>query len=1174
MFDLTPQQKEAFDYKNHISLTANAGSGKTFVLSKRFVGILLNEEIDLSSIVAITFTDKAAGELNKKIAREIDERILEEVNSGKRKKLEEIRRQLVSANISTIHSFCINILREFSPEAEIDPNFSVIDQTTTNEIFQLCVEDSINTNIKNPESSEELKYIIRYFGSKKAFIAQLENSLNQKNTIDQISKKLYLRSDEEIALYLRQEFETIFNQIFSTQISEVITILRIINDFIIEQNNTNKYAAETEHLLNHFTANLSSVSKIKLLKQFVGSALTKEYTVRKSGYLSKGPGEYQNQIEIINSLFLELQPFFSFDEGSKHEIELARIGRTYLKIFNSINKLYTDRKKQKGYLDFEDLLIFTQHVLQREEVQTYLREKFRYIMIDEYQDTNELQYEIFMPILDNLRSGNLFVVGDEKQSIYMFRNAELEVFNKTKKEIDGIEKIGRLLSLPHSFRMAPPLVLFINKIFSNLFSNPDIFFNEVEHNELVCAKDENEIGRVELLLSEAGGETNECDLVAEKILKLRYDNEAELKDIAILCRKRDSFAELEKVFVKKNIPYSIVGGKGFYQRQTIYDIYNYLSFLLKHENDSALVGILRSPFFNISDLQLYKISLSEGNTFYEKLKSSSEDNSELKEVFNRLNENLLIASSTEIYSLIRKILLESGYWAVIASKKNSSQEIANVEKLLLLARAFTKKSFKNLYDFTVSMRESIEDHEDEGQAQVTRDENSVKILTIHQAKGLEFKAVFLYNCNDTVKDSSVKSKSLICDKNYGVIAKVPTDGNYFNKYDTAPIVSLYNYIIYRKNLAEIKRLLYVGLTRARNYLFISAELKKEEPSKNSFLDLILNGLNAENSTNELNLSSMVQFMKLMNGEYKFYNKNVSLIIPIKREIEKAESIELKEKTTLEEKIILTKKIHDRPKREIISATKISMFTQCPVKYQLTYELGYSTIYNLVKERSDEFEFNQIEDDELRRYAQLKGKLIHAVLKEEVVREELSEYLTTSLSLELFSSDSQKNDFQISLMKELDRYYSSDMYQTISKSDNYKNEFEVYCEEKEHYLYGIIDKLIIEKDKLIIVDYKTDNISIDQLGTRAESYIPQLTFYAYVLSKLYQSYKNFQLRLIFLKYADELIVKDINHNDLDKYSIELNESINKIYSSDYKPNLHHCSKCHFALEGNKCVKTFL
>ena len=115
-------------------------------------------------------------------------------------------------------------------------------------------------------------------------------------------------------------------------------------------------------------------------------------------------------------------------------------------------------------------------------------------MIDEYQDTNELQYEIFMPILDHLRSGNLFVVGDEKQSIYLFRNAELEIFERTKNEIQSMDKDGELLSLPHSFRMAPQLVLFTNHLFSNLFKNPNTYFNEVKHSDLVCAKEEDQKG--------------------------------------------------------------------------------------------------------------------------------------------------------------------------------------------------------------------------------------------------------------------------------------------------------------------------------------------------------------------------------------------------------------------------------------------------------------------------------------------------------------------------------------------------------------------------------------------------------------------------------------------------------------------------------------------------------
>jgi ATP-dependent helicase/nuclease subunit A len=183
MRQLTPQQKEAIGYKTHISLTANAGSGKTFVLSKRFVEIFLNEDIDLGSIVAITFTDKAAGELNRKIAGEVDERILSETDLQKKRKLESLRRQLVSANISTIHSFCINILKEFSPEAGIDANFNPIDQNMSGELIELSVEETINNLIENTEYSQELKYLIRFFGSKKIFTGQLENSIHKRRII-------------------------------------------------------------------------------------------------------------------------------------------------------------------------------------------------------------------------------------------------------------------------------------------------------------------------------------------------------------------------------------------------------------------------------------------------------------------------------------------------------------------------------------------------------------------------------------------------------------------------------------------------------------------------------------------------------------------------------------------------------------------------------------------------------------------------------------------------------------------------------------------------------------------------------------------------------------------------------------------------------------------------------
>ncbi|MCX6171166.1 MAG: UvrD-helicase domain-containing protein [Ignavibacteriales bacterium] len=1178
MHQLTPQQKEAINYKTHISLAANAGSGKTFVLSKRFVEIFLNEEIDLSSIVAITFTDKSAGELSKKIASEVDERIVSETGVQKRRKLESLRRQLVSANISTIHSFCINILREFSPEAGIDANFNPIDQNTSSELIELSVEETINSLIENKEYSGELKYLIRFFGSKKIFTQQLENSINKRRIIEQLNDSFYLKDENEIAGLFKQKFQNEFKELFSSQIINGLNIIGIINEFVLRQKSNNETALAILEQLSKYSKEKILAGQLAILSSIKNLLLTKtDGKLRNRGYLSKNRDELEKEIAEVESLLADLNDFLSLEKTEEAEKELANFGKAFIKIHLYMKSLYTQKKKQKGFLDFEDILLFTQKILLRDEVRKYLSDKFKYIMIDEYQDTNELQYEIFMPILDHLKSGNLFVVGDEKQSIYMFRNAEPEVFERTKEEINLPENKGQILSLPHSFRMSPQLVLFTNLLFKNLFKNPNPHFNDVAQSSLICAKDETEKGNVEFLLADEDSDVTESELTANKILQLaslKTDSAIAFKEIAVLCRKRDSFAELEKSFVKHGIPFTIVGGKGFYQRQTIYDIYNYLAFLLNKEDDAALVGLLRSPFFSLSDLQLYKISLENGNSFFEKVMNLSNSNIEIKIVCDKLNENLKIAYNSEIYSIIRKILLESGYWSVIASKQNSSQELANNEKLLSLARTFSKKSFKNLYDFTVFLLESIEGYEDEGQAQVARDENTVKLLTIHQAKGLEFKAVFLYGCNQKTQEDSIRAKSLSIDKNYGLLTKVPLSKNYFNTYSSAPIAALYNYTIKRKNAAEVKRLLYVAVTRAINYLFITATHKEFSCKPGTFLHLFSEGLETDFTTDKISLSSQVDYMKFSDDKYESFARTVSLTIPVTTKLDETVSAISAAEQKKEEIIQLTQKINDVPKREIISATKISMFTQCPVKYQLTYELGYSTIYKLIKEKTNDYEFSSNEDDEMRPFGQIKGRLIHAALKDEISGEKLQTFLLSKIAAEDFSeNETVRNKFITTIVNDLEQFYKSAGYSEISSSKNYKNEFEIYCEEGEHYLYGIIDRLIIEKDKLIIIDYKTDNITSEQLISRTEDYLPQLKFYAYILSKLFRECDLFELRIIFLKYADHTGSYQINRNDLKIFGTELNEATSKIYSEQFKPNLNHCSKCHYALEGNKCVKLF-
>jgi ATP-dependent helicase/nuclease subunit A len=745
-----------------------------------------------------------------------------------------------------------------------------------------------------------------------------------------------------------------------------------------------------------------------------------------------------------------------------------------------------------------------------------------------------------------------------------------------KKEIENAEPGGELLNLPHSFRMAPKLVLFTNYLFRNLFDNPSPYFNEVRPDDLVCAKDEDEPGYAEILLAENGSEITESSLVAGRILRL-LEEEKEgitLRNIAVLCRKRDSFLELEESLVKSGIPFTIIGGKGFYQRQTIYDVYNYLSFLLNNENDPALIGILRSPFFNLSDTQLYSIKLQEGSSFFEKLINMSTASEEIRKTAGKLNASNKIAFGMEISALIRKLLLDSGYWTVISAKQNAAQELANIEKLLALARGYSKKSFKNLYDFTVFLKDAIEGFEDEGQAQIARDENTVKILTIHQAKGLEFKAVFLYGCNNTTQDDSVKARSVSFDKYFGILAKVPVKNRYFEKYSMPPVVALFNYVAERKSRAELKRLLYVGVTRAINFLFISASHKEFVPKNNSFLELIAKGFHTGFRTGGINLESEIRFMRLNGGEYDFYNKPGSLIVPIINSIERTIPAAAGKSEEKEFKFNLTKKIKDVPKKEIISATKISIFTQCPVKFQLTYELGFSTIYKLIKDETGGYEFNSGEDDELRPYAQLRGKLIHSALKDELCGDNLRRFITERAALEeLSGGGSVKEKLIESVIGEIEKFYKTKSYREIAGSANSRNEFEVYCEEGEHYLYGIIDKLVIEKNRLIIIDYKTDTVKKDQLAGRSTDYIPQLKFYAYILSKLFKEYDKFELRLNFLKHPETPVSYKINRSDLAEFRVHLAEAISKIHSGQFKPDLNHCAKCHFALEKEKCVKSF-
>ena len=344
-------------------------------------------------------------------------------------------------------------------------------------------------------------------------------------------------------------------------------------------------------------------------------------------------------------------------------------------VYDEVQRAYEDRKRQAGQLDFDDLQIKVRDLLhQQESIREQLAERYPYIMVDEYQDTDQLQYEILKPLISDYKSGNLFIVGDQNQSIYRFRGADVRVFDQTRKDIteyqsaltknftwegqileaNDLEKRGEL-HLPENFRLLRNLVGFVNLIFEEIMGGRNEF--EVEYEPLIQGRTTNQSGDVELLIGSGRGEgesespADENELIVARIQHLvgitetvwtdEGDGEKprpiRYSDIAILIRSRTRLPEIESALLEAEIPYKITGGIGFYQRQEIYDIGNYLQFLIDSENDVALAGILRAPFFGVSDVELYEIAQqSSKELFWEKVQDYVRSNRSISNLSNRL----------------------------------------------------------------------------------------------------------------------------------------------------------------------------------------------------------------------------------------------------------------------------------------------------------------------------------------------------------------------------------------------------------------------------------------------------------------------------------------------------------------------------------------------------------
>jgi len=899
-----------------------------------------------------------------------------------------------------------------------------------------------------------------------------------------------------------------------------------------------------------------------------------------------------NKVIETNNLFKGVSKSVSeFCESLKYDqvdIEMFELSKQIYILTKEILEDIERQKQEINGLDFEDLLIKARDLLRIDKVQRKVSSQLDYLMVDEFQDTNDIQYEIIkllIPELDTNSSRtsgiNLFIVGDGKQSIYGFRNADIRVFMQARKDIQqyNIRLINKgelsrdfliggevvkpttdsqssgKLDLRVTFRLNPVPASFVNNVCREIM-DPKLSEFEVEYSEFVCAKGaekvinntKENIGKISLLLSE-GDSNNEMILIAKYIKNIMNDPKYKIidsdnierrpkySDIGILARKKRNFSMLGEALSLHGIPYTIFSGNSFFSSQEILDIISFLKFLHNTNDDAAFAAILRSPFFDIYDDKILQISIEKPNSLWEKYCSwierendvdSLENDSVIVEAplrtYKILQLLLSLAPRLTLSQLIIKILDECSWFATARVSNSFKQKEANMEKFIQFSRDFEERGFRNLYDFVEEL-EYIQDQEfAEAEATFISGEDALAIMTVHSAKGLEFPIVILFDTNTGVGNQSQYNINDFMGISYGMLVE---------QEDRKEIrIKSLSHNLSKKwdNLAddaEEKRLLYVAMTRAISHLVISTKVSRSKTGGiikvTAMIKLIIDGLGITiEDLDSLSEIVMKDNVKLLYNE-EIIGKEISYDVEIIKDIQDTdENSEIKQ-DYIQEELNLIEGITPEPFDSIFSATKLTLFKDDTDSFIDRYILGLPEDMNNSKYARFKESENQ---DEASGGAEV-GSMIHKTLesiKDWIVADGKvdTKILNDTIDRTLTENNrSISDELRLRITQECTYISSTDLLLRYSTFlPDAKIEHFLQMPVKNNILVGSIDMLIQnENGEWEIWDWKSNNVSgKKQMNELAEHYEMQMKVYAGIFSLSNPKQEKIKCRLLFTRRA--------------------------------------------------------
>ena len=1238
----TTEQQQVIDLRNrNILVSAAAGSGKTAVLVERIVKIITdkNHPVDIDHLLIVTFTNAAAAEMRERIGNAIEKALDEQPGN------EHLLRQLTlihNAQITTIDSFCLYVVRNHFHEIDLEPNFRIGDEGELKLLREDVLGRVLEQNYEEP--SEAFSDFVEGYASGRTDAALNEMILQlyefsrsypwPEKWLDSFVGAYRIETREELD---RAEWLAPLTENICFVLKDCEQLLKQALAITQQDAGPDMYEKAVQSDLEKY----EGLSRLTSFCELSGALSDIKYDRLAS---SRGFEGNPDKLELVKSLREQAkdvvkklcrQYFFCSPEMMIEQLERTE---PMLEEVVRLTKQFADEfaaaKRRKNLVDFHDVEHFALQILVDEETEKVkktaeeFRDTFEEIMIDEYQDSNEVQETLLRSISREERGeNNIFMVGDVKQSIYRFRLARPELFMKKYDSYSLEESTTQRIDLHKNFRSREEVLTCTNDIFYKIMARS---LGNVEYDaeaalypgasypvsadfipEILLADSNDELLEDTELTDK---KTLEAKIVAEEIKHLMKTQQvtdkaagtlraAHYSDIVILLRSLSGWADsLVEVLNGNGIPAHTVSSTGYFSTVEVQTVLSMLRLLDNPRQDIPMAAVLRSPMAGLTDEELAVLRLEDGSVpFHEAVlelaeglyeedgqKEISDSEADRKQgrnadektenhieitahrkllkFYKKYKQLRQLVPDTPIHELIEIILRETGYGHYVAAMPAGNRRTANLNMLLEKATAYEKTSYKGLFHFVRYIDELQKYDVDFGEADmVGENEDVVRIMSIHKSKGLEFPIVIVSGMGKNFNKQDTRSK-MVLHPELGIGLDY-MDGKKRIKSPTIAKKAIAKQIEL-ENLGEELRVLYVALTRAKEKLILTGTLKdaaeklefyRQQANLSKAADRPLSYLTREGASGYLDW--------ILPAVLSYGDK-----YPV-RIVEAAELVLDEVENQLEQNENLTERIVEieAADTQLVGQLKQRFSQRYPYQTDILRKNKYSVSELKHRAMRERFEAEQEEtvpafleepvtptiplfiqreesvEQETANRGALRGTAVHRVMecydfaseksvheqmeameKEEKITADMRALVKEQIVADFVSSETgrrmalaqrggalyREKPFVMGFTEEeLENYgfgvgsntdSCENIYEKTDSDQEKEEQKKVRHEEDLTLIQGIIDVFWIEKDGIVLLDYKTDRVQ--QAKELIDRYETQLKLYADVLERVFGARK--------------------------------------------------------------------